>query len=484
MKEREISLLELFIETLLRWRVILIWAAVGAVLAGAFSYVRSGRASQDVQTYGQAPSGQGQDVPGDLSSLEDQLTDAQLQNVNYVIAYESAYSSKLSYKEQSLLMQIDPDCVQRADLTFYVDADNWRRAGNIEKAYEDIVQTDALGAYVAGRIGRKGSSISELITLARGSGSIAEGTNTFRVRLICYDKAVLDDMAESVIGFIQKKHGQIEEAMGKHEIVLLSRSDASVADMDILDRQKNIIDEIDSMETAILQYKDAFTAEQQQYYDFVTAAEESERDDKEDGSQEPAESGHASGHISIRYVVLGMFLAAFMYVFFFFMRYVFNHKLSASDSLQDLYGIPQLGLIPHQQESRKPFGFVDQWILSLRDSGGRRFTKDEAVQLSAAAVKMAAVKEGTGKICLVGCGLTGQALEVCEVIRDELAKEGIRAEILNNVLYDAQAMYSLEGAGAAVLVERAQSTLYSEIARETELFARQGITILGGIITA
>ena len=97
---------------------------------------------------------------------------------------------------------------------------------------------------------------------------------------------------------------------------------------------------------------------------------------------------------------------------------------------------------------------------------------------------MAAAKVGTGKICLVGCGLTGQALEVCETIRDGLAKEGSHAEILNNVLYDAQAMCRLEGAGAAVLVERAQSTLYSEIAREAELFRRQGITVLGGIITA
>lgn len=484
MKEREISLLELLTQIMLRWRIILIWMAVGAVLAGAFSYIRSARGSEAVQPDHQALK-QGQDFAGDPSALEEQLTDAQLQNVNYVIAYESVYRNKLSYyKEKSLLMQIDPNCVQRTDLTFYIDADNWRRAGNIEKAYEDIIQTNELGTYTAGQIGEKDTDISELISLARGSGSMPEGTSTFRVRLIHYDKTVLQDMTQAVIRFVHKKHEQIEEAMGKHEIVLLNQSDAVAADMGILDSQKSMIDEIASMETAILQYKDAFTAEERRYYDLMAAADDKDTDEAEDGLQEPALNAEISLGISIKYVVLGTFLALFMYALIFFVRYVFNTKLAASDSLQDLYGIPQLGMIPQQQESRKPFAFVDQWILSLRDSGGRRFTKDEAVQLSAAAVKMAAVKEGTGKICLVGCGLTGQASEVCEVIRDELAKEGIRAEILNNVLYDAQAMYSLEGAGAAVLVERAQSTLYSEIARETELFARQGITILGGIITA
>lgn len=40
MKEREISLLELIVAMMLRWRIILVWMAAGAVLAGAFSYMR------------------------------------------------------------------------------------------------------------------------------------------------------------------------------------------------------------------------------------------------------------------------------------------------------------------------------------------------------------------------------------------------------------------------------------------------------------
>ena len=46
MKEREISLWELMTEMMLRWRIILVWMAVGAVLAGAVSYVRSNPAAE------------------------------------------------------------------------------------------------------------------------------------------------------------------------------------------------------------------------------------------------------------------------------------------------------------------------------------------------------------------------------------------------------------------------------------------------------
>lgn len=482
MKEREISLLELIVAMMLRWRIILVWMAAGAVLAGAFSYMRSDSTARSVQS-GDQMSDLGQDLREDPSVFEEQLTDVELQKVNYVLAYESVYQSQLAYKEHSLLMQIDPNCVQETELTFYVEADNARRAADIEKAYEDVVQTDALAAYLEEQIGGKDSAgISELITLMRGSNNIPEGTNTFRVKLIHNDKSVLQDMTESLIDYIQKKREQIVKAMGSHEVILVDQSDAVTVDLSILDAQKRMIDEIAAIETAILQNKEAFTAEQQQYYEFM-AMTESDTDEAEDGTKELEQNAPATARISIKYVLLGMFLGAFIYLFVFFMRYVFDHKLSASDSLQELYDIPQLGLIP-QQESKKPFAFIDRWILSLNESGGRRFTRAEAMRLSAAAVKMAAAKEETGKICLVGCGLAGQSLEVCETIKEELAKDGIQTKILNNVLYDAQAMCSLEGIDAAVLVERAQSTLYTEIGKEKELLRRQGITILGGIITA
>ena len=290
------------------------------------------------------------------------------------------------------------------------------------------------------------------------------------------------DIVKAVIHFLEEKHDRIEEVMGKHGIVTVNRSESEISDMGVLDRQKSVIDEIATMETTILQYKDAFTAEEQQYYDAMT---EDASDSKAANGQEPDEEdrGALSG-IRIRDVVLGMLLAAFLYGFVFFMRYVFNHKLCASDSLQELYGMPQLGFIPRQEEGRKPFAFIDQWILSLRDSGGRRFTREEAMRLSVAAVRMAAVREGTGRMILAGCGLCGQALEICKMIQEDLAKEGIQAEVLDHILYDAQAMCSLEGADAAVLVACAQSALYSEIGGEIELLSRQGITILGGIVAA
>ena len=46
MKEREISLVDLLVEILLRWRVIVVFMLIGGILLGGFGFVRSVRSSR------------------------------------------------------------------------------------------------------------------------------------------------------------------------------------------------------------------------------------------------------------------------------------------------------------------------------------------------------------------------------------------------------------------------------------------------------
>ena len=82
----------------------------------------------------------------------------------------------------------------------------------------------------------------------------------------------------------------------------------------------------------------------------------------------------------------------------------------------------------------------------------------------------------------MGCDLKEQTLKICEQIKASLGQEDIKVQILNNVIYDAEAMEKLGGIRGAVLVEKAGSTLYTEIAQELELLKRQEIMALGGVV--
>ena len=162
--------------------------------------------------------------------------------------------------------------------------------------------------------------------------------------------------------------------------------------------------------------------------------------------------------------------------------YVMNTRLRITDQLQEIYGIQQLGTIPAQNESRRLFCFVDKRILRLREGKQRTFSAARALDLATTAVKLVAQKEVDREICLMGCGLQGQSLTVCETIRETLGKDKIQVGIINNVLYDVQAMEKLESVKGVVLVEQAGETRYSEIAAELELLERQNIKVLGGIV--
>lgn len=63
-----------------------------------------------------------------------------------------------------------------------------------------------------------------------------------------------------------------------------------------------------------------------------------------------------------------------------------------------------------------------------------------------------------------------------------LSKEKIETQILDNVLYNVESLEKLGNAKGVVLLEKAGSALYTEIAQELEVLRRQDIRVLGGII--
>ena len=78
--------------------------------------------------------------------------------------------------------------------------------------------------------------------------------------------------------------------------------------------------------------------------------------------------------------------------------------------------------------------------------------------------------------------MTGNTLDVCEKIQTRLTVEEINVCILNNILYDAEALEMIASFQGVVLVETAGSTLYEEIQNELEILKRQNLAVLGGSV--
>ena len=497
MQKREINLFDLMVEILLHWRGILLVMLLGGICIGGLGYVRS---YQNVQK----------------QNMQEQqnlvLSEGTVANINMAVMYECMYRSRLSfYKEDSILMRLDPCKVWKAYMTFLINADDLEQEYNIVQAYENILCSGGLFEYLGTTHGISTSAVSEIVALENESPQQNEATdsprNNFRLTVVHYDEAACSALARSVADYIAEQERQLQQDLGAHSIVLLEQSQALVMDTDVLNRQKSFVNDTISFMTAASNTKDGFTEAERRYYDRLIAGTEAEgivgagtsegdaATDTDDlaedagGAEGPGQPmslssmEQASASVSPKYILFGIVLGVFGYAFVIFIGYIMNNRLRYTDDLCALYEVPMLGRVPETgMGAGRILGCVDRWILRLRSRGERRFTPEEALRLTATAVKIAARKQESGFVTLIGCGIKGDTLLTCQQIKNLLDKEGIRTEILDNILYDAESMDKLNSMETVVLVEKAGSTLYTEIDKECGLLRRQGIVILGGIV--
>ena len=480
MKEREIDLLDMIADILSHWRGLLIAIVLGAVLLGAFSYTRSYRNMQNMQNMqSQEAENTSEDemtIEEKLAQLSENLDDSQLTAVLTTVDDAKEYALKKQYVQDSIYMQLDPMNVAQEELIYNIQEKDENGSQRLGTIYRNTLNSVGLYDWIEQQTGLEAAYVGELVsvsvdsglTLTNGEPLTIGGSDSLKIIIRGVDAESCGKIAEAVKTYMEQQQGNLNTRLGSHELVLLSEVSGNIMNMDVMNQQTAYRNSIYGLETAIAAAKAAFSEDQKQYY--TTDAEQSIVEEEQLVPENPA--------VSKKYVVLGAVLFAFIYAAVLCMGYIFNSRIRVNDGLQDLYGIPQIGVVV--KDSKKKL-FLDRWVNGLRHYGKREFTAEQSMELVFAAIKIAAAKNGQNSICLMGCNLGAGADKVCEGLKAALEKEGLSVTILNNVLYDAEAMEKVSAAQGAVLVEKAGSTLYNEIVAELELLKRLEIPVLGGI---
>ena len=521
MKEREISLIDLLVEVLLSWRIIVVFMLIGGILLGAFSYVNSSKAEQ-AQLAQKAQleqelaekkaqleaTQQGNDKVVDteisvtMEYLLERMTTAQLNNINLALNYEEYAAERQAYINDSLLMQIDPAKVPQSRLTFMVDAEE-AQVEDIVRIYEDMISNDML-TWLENEDGNKYTALnySEVISFERHSRSLDSGSNSFSINVIHLSESMSKKLADLIVRYMGEQQEGLQEQLGEHTIEVVNQSFAYIVNNSLMTTQRNYRNEVTTYITSAENLKANFGANERKYYDLLVsggkgytevisqsmqteeslALEAAQETAVQEATNLLAEVKVTPASVSLMQVILGMVLFAFIYVFYVFVKYILNTKIRANDDVKEIYGIAQLGAIPVADTKKKPFDFVDKWILKLRNYNKRVFTEEEAVGLAAVAVKMAAKKEEVNAVYCIGCDMQERAENIAEQIGGIVGEDNISLTLLNNVLYNQESMAQLADAKAVVLLEKAGETLYEEIANELELLQRQEIKVLGAIV--
>ena len=486
MQTREIDLLDMIADVLSHWRGLIVALVLGAVLLGGFSYMKSLRTVQNVQQ----PETVVQEettVEEQLTQLEQSLDDKSLATVLAVVDDEKEYDLKKTYSENSIYMQLNPLQTAQTELIYQVQTADGSMDGQLGALYTSLLNNVGLYDWVAQQTGIEAGYVGELISaetvssLTILSKEMTLGTNCIKVSILQSDTEACQKLSDAVKAYMSEEQKKLNDEFGQHALVLVSETIGSIMNKNLMNEQIRSRNEIASLQSTIAATKADFTEEQKKYYELLTweEAEHSEQPEQPAQSVTAEENPVPTPAVSKKYILLGAVLFAFVYAVVICMAYIFNTKLRVSDELQSIYGIPQIGLVV-RESGRKVF--LDKGVDSLRHYGKRKFTAEQSMELAFAAIKITAVKNGLNNICLMGCNMSAGADKVCESLKAALEKEQISVSVLDNVLYDAEAMEKMDAMQGAILVEKAGSTLYNEVAGELELLKRQDIRVLGGII--
>lgn len=486
MEEREIDLLDMIADILSHWKGILVALLIGAVLMGGLSYVKSYHSVQNEQTAEETTVLDREAVDTQLEQLETVLKEGDKATVLTTVDDEHEYLYKDKYAQESVYMQLDPLNVAQTELVYGIQAEDAGQAQRLGAIYKNVLDNVGLYDWVEQQTGIAAAYAGELISvdtnlefsLGNEDKTVALGSDTIKVTLIQADEDSCEQLANAVKDYVEQQQKNLVTKVGDHTLVLLAETSGVSMDTDVMEDQISCGDQISDLRSGIASAKAGFTTEQQQYYDLLTweEIEDAEIDQKDTVEEQPVLD---SPSVSKKYVLLGAVLFAFVYAGILFLMYIFNTKIRVSDELQSLYHIPQIGVVV--KDSKKKF-ILDKWVDDLRHYGKRKFDAEQSMELAFAAVKIAAMKSKLSNVCLMGCNLSAGAGKVCESLKAALEKEGIQVTVLDNVLYNAESMEKIDVVTGVVLVEKAGSTLYNEIANELALLKRQDIAVLGGII--
>ena len=499
-EEREINLIDVLFDCLLHWRGIILFMLIGAVLAGAGgfakSYLDSGSSIEMAKTFTESDPSILLENNKDFKQQEIATIKQTLSQKEYLKRYED-YADFFSYENW------DYTNVPNVEYIYAVKADDYKSAQNLVNKYRFYATSDEFIEYLKENTSLDTRFINECysVTMQDGSGADVMGEEFQGADSVCMFKIhayYMDEEGAKILGsalndFIIAKSKSLNNEVSKHSLISMGESFSYKYDMGILNKLKSVEDNINNNLINMGKNIDNFSAEGKSYYETVTQEEAAQEAlangepvavDEETGEElyVPLDQRTAEGSISKKFILVGAVLFPCLYIgIIIVLKYVFNAKLKRGDDLSEIYKTPVLGKISTVNDKKRFLGFIDKWIIAIRDRNKRSFTKEEALDLSASSVKIAAKKNDFSEIIAIGCNMT-KINDVSSKLYEKLSGENIKVEELDNILYNPETLGKLAGKKGAVIIEQIGNTLYEELEKEIEILNSQDIKLLG-IIT-
>lgn len=434
------------------WIIIVAMVVFGILLAG-FRYAKD---KKNIANTTVAESTEKVDVEKIVDDLE---SDDYNQVMTYVDLTNYRDQNRL-YTADAKLMKINPYKVDTVLLQYYVNAEDENTRKDMAAAYLSYISGGSLAADVVENNDLEDSSsdIQELIQcdatgLTTGTAFYTENTNTINMYVYGVDEQDAKDIA-SYVKESMDVYSQKLSAVAPHTLTLFEEQYSVTCATKLVSLKNDRFGNLTTYNDRTTSYEGLLSDKQKESAQKIVSAQK-ENDELEDSNEtgktaKKAETPKAS--ISKKYLVVGAFLGLVLAVVIIVLRYMFDPTIKTSKDLQMFYGTNFIGDVAQA---------------------------DGALLAASKIINMCNNRQ-IKKVLIAGKMATENEAAIKEVV-DAVEKKGIVADIIGDILTDADAVQTLEAKSNVVLVEAVRKSKYEDFNQEKALCESLDAQLLGYI---
>lgn len=434
------------------WIIIVAMVVFGILLAG-FRYAKD---KKNIANTTVAESTEKVDVEKIVDDLE---SDDYNQVMTYVDLTNYRDQNRL-YTADAKLMKINPYKVDTVLLQYYVNAEDENTRKDMAAAYLSYISGGSLAADVVENNDLEDSSsdIQELIQcdatgLTTGTAFYTENTNTINMYVYGVDEQDAKDIA-SYVKESMDAYSQKLSAVAPHTLTLFEEQYSVTCATKLVSLKNDRFGNLITYNDRTTSYEGLLSDKQKESAQKIVSAqkENDELEDSDETGKTAKKDETPKASISKKYLVVGAFLGLVLAVVIIVLRYMFDPTIKTSKDLQMFYGTNFIGDVAQA---------------------------DGALLAASKIINMCSNRQ-IKKVLIAGKMATENEAAIKEVV-DAVEKKGIVADIIGDILTDADAVQTLEAKSNVVLVEAVRKSKYEDFNQEKALCESLDAQLLGYI---
>lgn len=484
--EMTISLKDLLYRILLRWRLILVYLVLGALIFGGVGYMKNLGAAKKA-TQGKPLTAKEQVEKYEAVLTENEIAVVQAA-VNTYFDYQKNMELIKEYYTNSIRMQLNPNEVPNLRLQYLIDnhyeavypvVEAKDYTGDIINSYTMMLSDGDVYKKVAAVLGddMNVAYVGELI----GTGSSAD---ILTVYVTGRDEEECKAISRVLQEIIQDGTSDLKKLYGEFDITLIQESYYERANTDLLAEQRKQENDYNSLLNNMNGLANNMTDNQKNYYYALLEVEEGEAVVGEEDAEHAPEVGE-DVQVELfhkKYILLGAVLGVFLVCCYLACRYLLSARLRVKEDLEGPFGIVNLGVLPLGRPKRKFLDCVDRWISSAFGEKNGRFSEEERIRMICAGIRIGAKKSDMKSVYLTGVCSDEACEQVKAMLCEQIKKDIEIVRFGKSVVYDPEALEAMVSSDGVVFVEQIDGSRYDELKKEIEICRQNQVPVIGSVI--